>query len=127
MLGVNMLRMAAIYMVLGLGMGMAMAVSGDHTLSSVHSHLSLLGWATMAITGLVYLVLPDCAGNRLATLHFWGHVVGLPVMMASLALKIYGHAWAEPVLGGSSVLVLLSLVVFSANLLRNGRAVTSAR
>jgi hypothetical protein len=74
----------------------------------------------MAITGIVYLVMPGCARSRLATLHFWGHNIGLPVMMVGLALKDYGPANMEPLIAAGSTLVLLSLVLFAVNLLRNG-------
>jgi hypothetical protein len=126
MRGVRLIQISAVYMVMGLSLGLAMGISGNFSLTSVHAHISLLGWATMAIAGIVYLLMPDCAHSRLATLHFWGHNLGLPVMLVSIAMKIYGQANMEPVIGTGSTLVLLSLVLFAINLLRNGRVDTYA-
>ena len=120
MRGVRLVQISAVYMVIGLSLGLAMGISGNFSLTSVHAHIALLGWATMAITGIVYLVMPNCACSRLATLHFWGHNLGLPVMVGGLAIKDYVRTNMEPVIGAGSTLVLVSLVLFAVNLLRNG-------
>src|SRR6516164_4873841 len=99
MRGVRLIQISAVYMVIGLSLGLVMGISGNFSLTSVHAHVALLGWATMAITGIVYVVIPDCARSRLATVHFWGHNVGLPLMVASLAIKDYVRANMEPVIG----------------------------
>ena len=125
--GVRLMQISAVYMVTGLGLGLAMGISGNFSLTSVHAHISLLGWATMAIAGIVYVVVPDCARSRLATLHFWSHNLGLPVMIASLAMKEYGLANMGPVIGTGSTLVLVSLVLFAINLWRNGGLTTMPR
>lgn len=118
--GVRLLKISAVYMVIGLIMGLAMGISGDFSLSSVHAHLSLLGWATMSIAGIVYMVMPRLSRSRLASLHFWGHNLGLPVMMVSLGLFTYGHAAAEKAVALGSTIVLLSLLLFAVNLIVNG-------
>jgi cbb3-type cytochrome oxidase subunit 1 len=98
-----------------------MGISGDFVLSSVHAHTALLGWATMGLAGLIYLAFPDCGHTRLAKLHFWGHNIGLPVMMVSLAFLSYGVSAAEKVVAASSSLVLASLAAFTVNVFRNAR------
>jgi nitric oxide reductase large subunit len=120
MRGVRLIQISAVYMVIGLGVGLAMGISGNFSLTSVHAHVALLGWATMAITGIVYLVMPDCARSKLVTFHFWGHNIGLPLMVTSLAVKDYVRADIGPVIGAGSTLVLVSLVLFAVNLFRNG-------
>jgi hypothetical protein len=107
-------------MVMGLGLGLAMGISGNFTLTSVHAHVLLLGWATMAIAGIVYIVMPECAQSRLGAVHSWGHNLGLPVMIVSLAMKESGQAKMDPFIGMGSTLVLVSLLCFAINLLRNG-------
>ena len=88
--GRKLIRIALIYMLLGLFMGLGMAMSHDWTLVPVHSHILLLGWATMAIAGVIYVVEPRCANRKLASVHFWGHNIGFPMMMVSLAAVEYG-------------------------------------
>jgi len=118
--GLRLVKLAAVYMVLGLVLGYVMGVSGNMALMSVHSHVTLLGWATMAVAGIIYLLFPGCNRSRLANLHFWGHNLGLPVMMGSLALEAYGVKAAEPAIAASSTLVLLSLLLFAINVIKNG-------
>ena len=119
-IGINLLKIAALYMLAGLASGMFMAISKDHTLASAHSHITLLGWTTMAITGVVYIVVPACANSKLAGVHFWLHNIGLPLMVCSLALFEYGNAAAEKFIGIGSTIVLLSLLVFTINIVKTG-------
>ena len=121
-IGVSLVRIASLYLLVGLVLGLAMAIGKDFSLLSVHSHLLLLGWGTLATTGIVYLVLPRCAGSRLATAHFWLHNVGLPVMMVSLAAETLGEPRAEPLTGVGSILVIAGLGLFTFNVLRNAKA-----
>jgi cbb3-type cytochrome oxidase subunit 1 len=118
--GIRLLQVAAVYLVIGLGMGLVMAMTTNFALTSVHAHILLLGWATMALAGTVYLLMPRCSQSVLAKLHFWGHNLGLPVMMGSLALFLYGVKSAETVVAVSSMVVLISLLIFTINSFRNG-------
>ncbi len=120
-ISIRLLQISVVYLVVGLVLGLAMGISSDFSLSSVHAHILLLGWSAMAVAGIVYLLMPDCARSRLARLHFWGHNLGLPVMMASLTLETYGRKDVEPVIAASSILVLISLLLFAINLFLNGR------
>jgi cbb3-type cytochrome oxidase subunit 1 len=119
-LGVRLIQVAAVYMSIGLILGLGMSIATNFALSSVHTHILLLGWTTMALAGFVYILMPGCGRNRLAKLHFWGHNIGLPVAMVSLTLFHLGVAAAEKALAAGSTLVLLSLLVVAFNLLRNG-------
>jgi cbb3-type cytochrome oxidase subunit 1 len=121
-IGIRLIRIAAMYLLIGVGIGLAMGISRNFSLMSVHSHISLLGWATMAIAGIVYILVPGCDRSRLAALHFWGHNIGLPVMIVSLALETYGYKGAEKAIGAGSMLTLLSLLIFAINVYLNGRA-----
>lgn len=121
-LGVQLIVIAALYLVAALVLGLIMGISGNHALFSVHSHLGLLGWTTMALTGLVYLVLPGCGAGPLARVHFWLHNVGLPIMAMALARVTLGDGRWEPAVGLGSLIVLLGLLAFTVNVMRNGGA-----
>jgi hypothetical protein len=119
-IGVNLVKISAVYMSVGLVIGLKMGLSGNHALATVHSHIGLLGWTTMAMTGLVYIVRPRCADSKLSRLYFWLHNIGLPIMMISLVLYHgYGNAQAEKVAGIGSIIVLLALFVFTINIFKN--------
>ena len=71
----------------------------------MHAHLNLLGWVSMAH--------PAVTQGPLATAQFWLHNTGVPVMLVALALRLKGHAAAEPVVGLASVVVGASVVLFA--------------
>jgi len=119
--GYTLLKIAAIYMMVGLSIGLFMGVSQSFGLISVHSHVGLLGWVTMAVTGLIYVATPQCDGNRLSKAHFWLHNVGLPIMAASLVWIQYGGGdAAEAGAGVGSIVVMIALLLFTLNLFLNG-------
>jgi len=109
------LRLAALYLLVSVGLGVVMGGSGDFTLRSVHSHLSLLGWTTLALSGLIYQAFPDAGASRLARVHFWLYNLALPPMMGALAAMLLGHAAATPILVGSQFAVIAGLLAFVVN------------
>lgn len=119
--GVSLVKIASLYLMAGLALGMAMAIGKDFSLMAVHSHVLLLGWGTLGITGIAYLALPRCAATRLAAWHFWLHNLGLPVAMVSLAAETLGERRAEPLVGVGSILVVVGLALFTLNVLLNAR------
>lgn len=65
-MGNRFLRLAVIYVLLGVTLGIVMAASHNFTFRPVHAHLNLLGWASMALFGLWYRSAPAAAETRLA-------------------------------------------------------------
>ena len=120
-MGLNFIRIAVIYLVIGTSLGIAMGISQRFTLIPVHAHVLLLGWATLAIAGVVYQLYPMAANTRLARIHFWLHNLGLPVFMVALALMISGNESVLPVVAIAALVVLLGLVLFAANFLLTTR------
>lgn len=96
-----------------------MGVFHDFRLSSVHAHVLLIGWATMVISGVVYIVLPTCGNNWLAKVHYWLLNVGLPGMILGLVLLTFGKETGEKIVAPSSVAVLLAVVAFAVNVFLN--------
>jgi len=109
------LRPAVAYFVAGVVLGIGMGISGDHALYGVHAHLNLLGWASLALMGLIYGSWPELGRNRLAKTHFWLHNIGLPVMMIGLAGKFTSHPELEPGLAVGAAVVALSMLLFAVN------------
>jgi cbb3-type cytochrome oxidase subunit 1 len=119
--GLLWLRLAAVYFSLAVALGITMGIAGNHTLFPVHAHLNLLGWVSMALIGLIYRSFPEASRNHLARAQFWLHNLALPVMMATLTLKLSGNAQIEPLLAASSLVVAVSVVLFTLNLLLHAR------
>jgi hypothetical protein len=114
-MAVTFIRIAVIYLVVGATLGIIMGIKGDFALAPVHAHLNLLGFATLAIAGLVYRAFPAAATTRLARVHFWLHNLGLPVFMIGLGIMLSGHAAWLPVVIVGSLTVLVALFVLAAN------------
>jgi hypothetical protein len=112
------IKIAVLYLALGVTAGVVMGITHVFTFTPVHAHLNLLGWASLALVGLVYHAYPQAAETRLATIHFWMHNVGLPPLMISLALMLAGNAAFEPVVGISSLVVASGVMVFVVNIWR---------
>lgn len=115
-MGNRFLRLAVVYVVLGVTLGIVMAASHDYTFRPVHAHLNLLGWASMALFGLWYRSAPAAGETRLAKAHFWLHNIALPIQMITLAMFVNGNTSVEPVLALASVVIGIGVVCFAINL-----------
>ncbi|SRR5579864_3408883 len=123
-MGIRFLKIAVTYLVIGGCLGLYMGLTEQFTLAPVHAHVLLLGWASLALAGLIYHFYPAAATTRLATIHFWLHNVGLPVFMVALAMLLTGGAAGTvgPFVGISAMVVIAGLVAFAANVWLNVKA-----
>ena len=117
--GVIWLKLAIVYLMVGVTLGIVMGASHDFTLRAVHAHINLLGWTTLALAGLIYSVFPKAGGSKLAKVHFWLMNLALPAMMGSLAMVVMGKLAAVPVLVVSEMVAALAIITFAANLFIN--------
>lgn len=117
--GVIWLKLAVVYLLLGVAMGIAMGASENFTLHPVHAHINLLGWTTMALAGLIYTVFPAAGASRLAKVHFWLMNLSLPVMMGALTMLLLGNASVVPVLAISEIAAAIGILAFAANIFMN--------
>ena len=108
---------AIAYFLIAVCLGVFMGASHDHSLMSVHAHLNLLGWVSLTLIGVIYHLFPKAGESRLAPVQFWLHNVALPPMMLALAFLLKGSTGAEPVIGITSILILVSVFLFAGNVL----------
>lgn len=119
---IRLIKLAVLYLVLGMTMGIAMGMSHDFLLRPVHAHVNLLGFAVLAIAAFVFHAFPDLARTRLATAWFWLYNISMPVGLGALALVLNGKMWAEPALIVGELLLWTSGCVFAVLVLWNLRA-----
>jgi len=117
MTGLLFLRTGGVLLLMGIMMGMAMGMSQNFTYAPVHAHLNLVGGVLLMVAGLFYNARPDLAG-RLMAAHYVAHAIGAVLLPVGIYGSISGAAWAGPVVGTGSVLVLLALLLFAVNLFR---------
>ncbi|WP_394231774.1 cbb3-type cytochrome c oxidase subunit I [Niallia oryzisoli] len=117
-MGVRFLKIAAVYFLIAVCLGLVMGIIHNFSFTSVHAHLNLLGWVSMAIFGLIYCVFPKVGETKLAKAHFWLHNIGLPLMQGVLFVQLVtgNQALVVGTIIGS-LLVVLGVVLFVINVL----------
>ena len=100
-----------------------MSISEDHSMSPVHAHLILVGWATMALFGIYYRLTPSAAHGLWAKLHAILAIGGVLFMVPGIALVMTGGTAMVAAIG--SVLTALSMALFLATVVRHGFGATA--
>jgi cbb3-type cytochrome oxidase subunit 1 len=118
----NFLLLGSVFLIVGIVMGMYMGGSGDHSLALSHAHINLLGFVLSAVFALTYKAYPAMAERRLASVHFWLHLVGavmVNLLVFLMLAQIITEAAMVPIAPISEFLVLLGVLAFSWNVLKN--------
>lgn len=117
-MGRVMIAAASLYFVLGVLMGMGMSMTESFVLSSVHAHINLLGWVSLALGGILYHLFPVAEKSRLGVAHCWLHVIGIPIMMGGLtAMMLTGNHAFSAIVAVGGMLVVVGTILFSINCL----------
>ncbi|WP_075617739.1 cytochrome-c oxidase [Paenisporosarcina indica] len=121
-MAIKFIKVSVVYFTVGVILGMYMSMQHDYTLTGVHVHINLLGWASFALAGIIYFLFPKAGNHVLAKVHFWGANIGLPLMMGGLAtLLVSGAEQATIFISIGATLVVLSVILFAYNVLMNVR------
>nr|WP_218781016.1 cbb3-type cytochrome c oxidase subunit I [Bacillus sp. EB106-08-02-XG196] len=97
---------------------MIMGIIHDFRFTSVHAHVNLLGWISMALFGLIYHFYPNAANSKLAKIQFWLHNIGVPVMLGGITLQILGVSGALPPTIIGSIVVVVGVILFMVNVFK---------
>ncbi|MEC1523425.1 cbb3-type cytochrome c oxidase subunit I [Neobacillus niacini] len=117
-MGKTYLKVASVYFTIGVLAGLIMGIIHDFRFTSVHAHVNLLGWVTMALFGIIYHFYPNAANSKLAKTQFWLHNIGVPVMLGGIALQILGVSAALlPTIIGS-LAVVIGVILFMVNVFK---------
>lgn len=97
----------------GIMLGLKMAMTNDHLQMPVHAHIMVVGWLMSAVFGFFYHLFPVARQNKLASIHFWLHSVGIVVLVVSLYFLLAGNTAVEPVTAISSFAGFAGLLLFA--------------
>ena len=125
-MGLRFLKIAVVYLVMGTLLGFTMGLTQKFVLVPVHAHVLLLGWASLALAGLVYHFYPAASTTRLARFHFWLHNIGLPLFMVGLGFLLTGTESVFLLVLVSAIAVIVGVVLFAANVLLNIKSASPA-
>lgn len=110
------LLLAGLMLIAGVGLGIQMGISHDFQLAPVHAHINLVGWASLALFGIVYRLYPKMARSRLAGLHF---ILAAPsALMFPIGIGLSIMAGRPLVAIVASLLWFAGVLLFFANLIR---------
>lgn len=110
-----LMRMAVVYLTIGVALGIGMGASQNFALAPLHAHLNLLGFVVMMLAGLWFRAVPAAASGALARAYFWIHQVVYPVQMLALFLFLGGNTAIDTVLALTSALMGLAILCLALN------------
>ncbi|WP_341301202.1 hypothetical protein MHB44_00920 [Lysinibacillus sp. FSL H8-0500] len=74
--GIRLIRLAAIFALIGTYLGTHMSGSGSYEYRPIHAHILLVGWLTMFAWGIFYRVF-QVKSQKLVTIHGWTAILGV--------------------------------------------------
>lgn len=119
-MGIKLIKISTLYFAIGVLIGYFMSSTHSYVLTPVHVHINLLGWTALTLAGILYHLFPNLATSKLGKWHFWLHNIGLPIMMASLAIVI--TVKNEAFLLGTAIgatITTIGILLFVFNVLKN--------
>ncbi|CAM2825392.1 cytochrome-c oxidase [Paenibacillus sediminis] len=120
-MGIRLIKISVVYFVIGVLLGMYMSMSHSYTYTGVHVHINLLGWVSLAVSGLIYHLFPKAGESTLGKIHFWLHNIGVPIMMIGLFLLLSEVSGMEPVIAVGGVITVLGVIFLALNVFQNVR------
>jgi hypothetical protein len=114
-MGIWLIKISAIYLFIGTALGMFMLNTDDFGLSSVHTHITLIGWTTMTLAGLIYHLFPKAAQSALCKIQFILFNIGLPIMLAGQAFDLRGFDTVVVRIG--AITTAIAILIFTINVL----------
>ena len=118
-----------IYAMLGMALGIFMAASKNHAEHVTHAHILLAGFVLSFIYGLCHKLWLNNNASLLAKAQFLLHQFGVAIMSAGLFLLYGGFVAADvldPVLGLSSIAVLIGMVLMTILFLQSFKTQAAA-
>lgn len=119
-MGIRFLKIAVVYFFIAVCLGLVMGIIHNFAFVSVHAHLNLLGWVSMAIFGILYSVFPNAGETKLAKLHFWLHNLGVPLMQGALFIMLLTESESllvVTIIG--SIMVVVGVLLFAINVFKH--------
>lgn len=110
------LLLAALMLTMGVGLGIQMGIAHDFLLAPVHAHINLVGWASLALFGIVYRLYPEMAASRMAGLHFILAAPAALMFPVGIALSILAERPLVAIV--ASLLWFAGVLLFLVNLVR---------
>ncbi len=117
-MGIKLIKISVVYFGISTILAMYMSITENMTLSTVHSHISCLGWTSMTLCGLIYHLFPGLVKRGLSAIIFWFFNIGLPIMIIGLSLLLYNQTGLNKVIVSiGAFAVSIAIILFVINVL----------
>ena len=117
-MGIRLIKISVIYLIISTVLAMYMSISENLTLSTVHSHISCLGWTMLAISGLVYHFFPELEKRVLSKIFFWLFNIGLPIMIIGVGFYLYDQSvLIKVIISIGAIPTSIGIILFAINVL----------
>ncbi|RNA67027.1 cytochrome-c oxidase [Alteribacter keqinensis] len=114
-MGVRFIKTAVVYFVVSIAVLTYMTLAGDQAAGPLFINTAVLGWCSLALTGIIYHFFPKAGENKLAHLHFWLYNTSLPLFLTGLLLELTNMNIIFPLLPVSVTLLSVAIFVFMYN------------
>ncbi len=118
-MGKRYLKVAVVYFAIAVTIGILMGITQKFMLASVHAHVNLLGWVSMALMGLIYHFYPKAGETKLSKVQFWVYNISFPIFQGFLALEILGVPGVVVIVILGSLVTYVGILLFVINVLKN--------
>ncbi|MBU8905363.1 hypothetical protein [Desertibacillus haloalkaliphilus] len=123
-----LLRVAAIYALIGIFMGSHMAGAGSLALRPIHAHILVVGWLSLFAFAAFYKLFVIPKTSKLANIHVWGAFIGsIGLNLGMYLYYMYPGSTFNLIfyiVGGT--ILMLSFVAFALMTFVHGRAIKEA-
>ncbi len=130
-MGARWVKIAAIYLFIGVMFGLFMHYTLELQWASTHAHINVVGWLTTGLIGAIYSIYPLAGNSMLGKIHFWLHNIGLPFLLAGMLViqlvvqGLFPGFLMEIFVSGGGIALFLSIIVFIINMFINVKASTT--
>lgn len=108
-----LMRISAIYALIGALMGSDLAGRKDFTMVPSHAHILVVGWLTLFAYGIFYRVFKEIGMKRTARLHAWTSLIGGGLMPLCMLIYYQEEDTATTIAFISSAgILLLAIILF---------------
>lgn len=121
-MGMWLIRISVIYLFIGTAVGMYMSITEDFGLSSLHTHILLMGWTTMTLAGLIYHIFPTLTRSVLCRIVFISLNIGVPFMMIGLIYLKY-----IAIVSAGATITSIAILIFTVHILTGLRKSSDER
>ena len=111
------LRAATVYFALACLFGLIIGIAQKFELATVHAHINLLGWVSMALIGILHAVVPDLRTAK-SDLSFWVYQLSFPAFMISMFGTLLHNPVAEIAIRITATLMVVSVIWIAATVYR---------